>query len=280
MKLTIGFSPCPNDTFIFDAMVNGFIDTPGFEWEPVLEDVETLNRWALEGKLDITKISYGVLADILPQYGMLNSGGAMGRGVGPLLITSKENSHLSIEALSQLPVAIPGEHTTAHLLMSYAMPSFQNKTFKVFHQIEDAILSGSVGSGVIIHENRFTYAAKGLQLVKDLGSHWEQSLHCPIPLGGIAMKRSFPPSLHQRVNDFIKMSLQYARLHWPALGSYVQLHAQEMEEEVQRKHIELYVNDYSTDAGEVGKNAVATLLDVQNRLRAQQQPNPLPIFFL
>jgi 1,4-dihydroxy-6-naphthoate synthase len=280
MKLTIGFSPCPNDTFIFDAMINGLIDTPGFEWEPVLEDVETLNRWALDGKLDITKISYGVLADILPQYGMLNSGGAMGMGVGPLLITSKENSQLSIEALSQLPVAIPGEHTTAHLLMSYALPSFQNKSFSVFHEIEDAILSGSVGTGVIIHENRFTYAAKELQLVNDLGSHWEQSLHCPIPLGGIAMRRSFPAAFHQKINAFIKMSLEYARRQLPTLGTYVQLHAQEMEEEVQRKHIELYVNEYSTDAGIVGKNAVTTLLEVQNRLRSQQHPNPFPIFLL
>lgn len=278
MKLSIGFSPCPNDTFIFDALVNGKIDTAGIQFEAVLEDVETLNQWALAGKLDISKISYGVLPGILSNYGMLGSGGAMGYGVGPLLITTAGNVSLSWEELSQLPVAIPGENTTAHLLLSHALPSFQQKQFMLFHEIEEALLTGKVASGVIIHENRFTYAEKGLVLLKDLGQFWEESLNSPIPLGGIAMKRSFPDSLTQQVNELIKSSLLYAQQHLPVLSDYVRLHAQEMSEEVQRKHIDLYVNDFSQSAGDNGRKAVEVMLQVFQRLRGVAASTWPPVF--
>jgi len=279
MKLSIGFSPCPNDTFIFDALVNGKIDTAGIQFDPVLEDVETLNQWALAGKLDITKISYGVLPGILSNYGMLSSGGAMGYGVGPLLITTAGNAQLPVEELSQLPVAIPGENTTAHLLLSHALPSFQQKKFMLFHEIEDALLTGKVASGVIIHENRFTYREKGLVLLKDLGQFWEESLDSPIPLGGIAMKRNFPASLHRQVDELIRSSLTYAQQSLPTLSDYVQLHAQEMNEEVQRKHIDLYVNDFSKEAGENGMKAVNVLLQVFHQIRGVSAP-VLPTVFL
>jgi 1,4-dihydroxy-6-naphthoate synthase len=245
MKLTIGFSPCPNDTFIFDALINGALDTDGLEFEPVLEDVETLNQWAIAGKLCITKVSYGVVPLILANYGMLNSGGALGMGVGPLLITTPENSQLPIETLRKLPIAIPGENTTAHLLMSYAFPDWQQKKFMVFHEIEAAILSGRVAAGVIIHENRFTYSEKGLVLVKDLGNHWEDSLQCPIPLGGIAIQRKLPPHIQKTVNRLIQQSIELSWQQYPLLSNYVKEHAQEMSEEVMRKHIQLYVNDFS-----------------------------------
>lgn len=279
MKLSIGFSPCPNDTFIFDALVNGKIDTGGIEFEPVLEDVQTLNQWAIQGRLDVTKISYGVLPNILSHYAMLNSGGAMGRGVGPLLITTADNSQLSIEQLSQLPVAIPGENTTAHLLLSHALPAFQQKKFMLFHEIEDALIAGEVASGVIIHENRFTYADKGLVLLNDLGKFWEESLNSPIPLGGIAMKRSFPLDIQRQVDQLIQSSLRQAEEALPELSSYVQLHAQEMDPSVQRMHIDLYVNEFSRNAGEEGKHAVSVLMDAYQRLRGIT-PDAVPNIFI
>lgn len=279
MKLSIGFSPCPNDTFIFDALVNGKIDTGGIEFEPVLEDVQTLNQWAIQGRLDVTKISYGVLPNILSHYAMLNSGGAMGRGVGPLLITTADNSQLSIEQLSQLPVAIPGENTTAHLLLSHALPAFQQKKFMLFHEIEDALIAGEVASGVIIHENRFTYADKGLVLLNDLGKFWEESLNSPIPLGGIAMKRTFPLDIQRQVDQLIQSSLRQAEEALPELSSYVQLHAQEMDPSVQRMHIDLYVNEFSRNAGEEGKHAVSILMDAYQRLRGIT-PDAVPNIFI
>ena len=280
MKLTIGYSPCPNDTFIFDALLNGSLNTDGLEFEPVLEDVETLNQWAIAGKLCITKVSYGVVPHILANYGMLNSGGAMGVGVGPLLITTPENSRLPIETLRKLPIAIPGENTTAHLLMSYAFPDWQQKKFMVFHEIEAAILSGRVAAGVIIHENRFTYSEKGLVLVKDLGKHWEDSLQCPIPLGGIAIQRNLPLHIQRTVNRLIQQSIELAWQQYPLLSNYVKEHAQEMSEEVMRKHIQLYVNDFSLSAGPIGKKAVATLLAVYANIRGISLDNQLPVFIL
>ncbi|MCA6473135.1 MAG: 1,4-dihydroxy-6-naphthoate synthase [Chitinophagaceae bacterium] len=279
MKLSIGFSPCPNDTFIFDALVNGKIDTGGIEFEPVLEDVQTLNQWAIQGRLDVTKISYGVLPNILSHYAMLNSGGAMGRGVGPLLITTADNSQLSIEQLSQLPVAIPGENTTAHLLLSHALPAFQQKKFMLFHEIEDALIAGEVASGVIIHENRFTYADKGLVLLNDLGKFWEESLNSPIPLGGIAMKRTFPLDIQRQVDQLIQSSLRQAEEALPELSSYVQLHAHEMDPSVQRMHIALYVNEFSRNAGAEGKHAVSVLMDAYQRLRGIT-PDAVPNIFI
>ena len=279
MKLSIGFSPCPNDTFIFDALVNGKIDTGGIEFEPVLEDVQTLNQWAIQGRLDVTKISYGVLPNILSHYAMLNSGGAMGRGVGPLLITTADNSQLSIDQLSQLPVAIPGENTTAHLLLSHALPAFQQKKFMLFHEIEDALIAGEVASGVIIHENRFTYADKGLVLLNDLGKFWEESLNSPIPLGGIAMKRTFRLDIQRQVDQLIQSSLRQAEEALPELSSYVQLHAQEMDPSVQRMHIDLYVNEFSRNAGAEGKHAVSVLMDAYQRLRGNT-PDAVPNIFI
>jgi 1,4-dihydroxy-6-naphthoate synthase len=280
MKLTIGFSPCPNDTFIFDALLNGALNTDGLEFEPVLEDVETLNQWAIAGKLSITKVSYGVVPLILANYGMLNSGGAMGMGVGPLLITTPENSRLPIETLRKLPIAIPGENTTAHLLMSYAFPDWQQKKYMVFHEIEAAILSGRVAAGVIIHENRFTYSDKGLVLVKDLGKHWEDSLQCPIPLGGIAIQRKLPLHIQKTINRLIQQSIELGWQQYPLLSSYVKEHAQEMSEEVMRKHIQLYVNDFSLSAGPIGKKAVATLLEVYANIRGISLDAELPVFVL
>ncbi|HET9056211.1 MAG TPA: 1,4-dihydroxy-6-naphthoate synthase [Chitinophagaceae bacterium] len=262
-KFTIGFSPCPNDTFIFDALVNKKIDTEGFDFDVVLEDVETLNQWAKQSKLDISKISYGVFPLIKNEYTLLNSGGAMGKGVGPLLISKKNVAALHID---ECEIAIPGENTTAHFLFSLAFPNAKKKTFIAFHKIEDAILSDKVDCGVIIHENRFTYQKKGLKKILDLGEYWEEQTNCPIPLGGIVIKNTTDKSVISKIDALIKKSIKYAFQHYPDLPDYVKRHAQEMNEEVMRKHIELYVNDFSLHCGDTGKKAIEELLLVYQKL--------------
>ena len=258
MKFTIGFSPCPNDTFIFDALVNGKIDAKGLEFEPVLEDVQTLNQWAIEGRLDVTKLSYGVLPLALPHYRLLNSGSALGMGVGPLLIS--DAVHVSLKVEEQL-IAIPGENTTAHLLFSLKYPQAKRKVFLRYNEIEDFVLSGR-GLGVIIHENRFTYIAKGLQKITDLGDYWEQETKAPIPLGGIVIHKKYDRPLQQKMDLLIKKSIEYAYTNYPELNNYIRENAQEMSEDVMRKHIDLYVNKYSLTLGEEGRAAVLTLLGV------------------
>jgi 1,4-dihydroxy-6-naphthoate synthase len=260
-KLTLGFSPCPNDTFIFDALVNKKIDTGGLDFEVMMEDVQTLNRWALEGKLDVSKVSYGVLPLILQQYNLLDAGGALGKGVGPLLIAKKEIPNLQTD-IGKLQIAIPGEHTTAHMLFSLAFPNAKNKRFMIFSDIESAVLAGKVDCGVIIHENRFTYQQKGLVKLMDLGDFWEQQTGGPIPLGGIVMKKSIDASLHEKINTLIRQSLQYAFDRYPELTDYVRDNSQEMDEEVMRKHIDLYVNHYSLTLGQDGRAAVNTFLKI------------------
>jgi 1,4-dihydroxy-6-naphthoate synthase len=259
MKLTLGFSPCPNDTFIFDALVNKKIDTEGFDLEVYLEDVQTLNEWAMEGRLDVSKISYGVLPLVLDQYDYLNSGGALGKGVGPLLIA---RSSIPREAIPNCTIAIPGENTTAHLLFSQAFPDAKNKVFKVFNEIEDAVLNNEVDAGVIIHENRFTYQQRGLHKIIDLGEYWEQTTGLPIPLGGIVARKSLGAHA-THIDRLIRASVEYAfKHHHKHLSDYVKQHAQEMSEDVMRQHVDLYVNEYSMDLGEKGKQAIEQLLAV------------------
>ncbi len=266
MKLTLGFSPCPNDTFIFDALVNGKIDTDGLEFDVQLEDVQTLNEWAKAGKLDISKISYGVLPLVLHNYVTLNSGGALGKGVGPLLIA---NSKFDIANLQSKTIAVPGVNTTAHMLFSLAFPNANNKQFLVFHEIEEAVLSGKVDAGVIIHENRFTYQDKGLTKLMDLGEYWEQQLQVPIPLGGIIAKRGLGDELAKKIDSLIKQSVEFAFANYPELTDYTRQHSQEMSESVMRQHIDLYVNNYSINLGEEGKKAVTTMLDVYQQLHPE-----------
>ncbi len=262
MKLTLGFSPCPNDTFIFDALVNHKIDTGGLEFDVVLEDVQTLNEWALQEKLDITKISFGVLPLLLNHYTVLNSGSALGKGVGPLLVSNKISDSSKLEDAT---IAIPGENTTAHLLFSLAYPNVKKKKYMVFHEIENAILNGIVDAGVIIHENRFTYQQKGLKKIMDLGEYWEQQLQIPIPLGGIVAHHRLSENTRLQVDQLIRKSVEYAFEKYPLISEYVQLHAQEMEQEVMKQHIDLYVNNYSINLGAEGRAAIEKLLEVAKR---------------
>lgn len=259
MKLTLGFSPCPNDTFIFDALVNNKIDTEGLEFEVLLEDVQTLNNWAKQNKLHLSKISYGSLPLILDNYILLNSGGALGKGVGPLLIAKNK---MDLSKVTDLTIAIPGENTTAHLLFTQAFPAAANKKFLVFNEIENAVLNEEVDAGVIIHENRFTYQKRNLVKLIDLGEFWEEKTNVPIPLGGIVAKRNLPHDLIKKTDALIRKSVEYAFKNYPLITDYVKQHSQEMEESVMKQHIDLYVNNYSIDLGADGKKAVNTLLSV------------------
>jgi len=263
MKFTLGFSPCPNDTFIFDALVNGKIDTGDFEFEPVLEDIQTLNGWAAQGRLDISKLSFPAFFQNEEQYAMLPSGGALGMGVGPLLVAKRM---VQVPDVTHSRIAIPGENTTANFLLSFAFPMARNKSAVLFSGIEDAVLSGEYDLGVIIHENRFTYQQKGLIKVCDLGEVWEERQQAPIPLACIAAKRSLPEDVRLKLGDLIRQSVEYAFTQYPQITEYTRTHAQAMEEEVMRKHIELYVNKYSIDLGEEGNKAIEQLRKVYNAM--------------
>jgi len=263
MNLSLGFSPCPNDTFIFDAMIHQKIDTEGLRFEVVFDDVETLNQKAFRADLDITKLSYHAYAYLTENYVLLHAGSALGFGVGPLLICNQpEYSTMDIESLrlqtSDLRIGIPGKYTTANFLLSTAFPEAKNKIEMKFFEIESALLNNQIDLGVIIHENRFTYQDKGLKKIIDLGEYWEDLTHGPIPLGGIMIKRNLPEEIKQKVNRIIRRSVEYAFDHPDSGFDFIRSHSQEMSTEVIKKHIELYVNKFSIDLGELGRKAVET----------------------
>lgn len=261
MKLTLGFSPCPNDTFIFDALIHHKIDTEGLDFEVIFDDVESLNQKAFKAELDITKLSFHAYAYALNNYVLLDAGSALGFGVGPIFI-SKHPQDLNNP---NLKIGIPGKYTTANFLLSLAYPQLKNKIALVFSDIEQKLLDEEIDLGLIIHENRFTYEEKGLIKVKDLGEYWEEKTECAIPLGGIVMKRSLPDELKQKVNRLIKKSIIFAFENPSSAMPFIKTHAQEMDETVMLKHIELYVNKYSLDLGEAGKKAIRTFFDEANK---------------
>jgi 1,4-dihydroxy-6-naphthoate synthase len=254
--LTLGFSPCPNDTFMFDAMVHGKIDTEGLAFEVVMEDVEALNQQAIRAELDVTKISFAAFTKVTDKYILLNSGSALGNGVGPLVISKTSNLEVQ-DAM----VAIPGVSTTANFLFSIFFPGVKNKVEMIFSEIEDAVLSGKADAGVIIHENRFTYEQRGLNKICDLGELWERETGQPIPLGGIAVKRNLSEDMQQKLNRVMRKSVEYAFANPASSYEYVRQHAQEMNEEVRQKHIALYVNEYSVDLAEKGRKAIDIFLE-------------------
>lgn len=258
MRLTLGFSPCPNDTFIFDALVNKKIDTEGLSFELTIADVEKLNKLAFQHSLDITKVSYYAYACLMQDYIVLDAGSALGNNCGPLLISKPENQNSKIEGLT---IAIPGKYTTANFLLSLAFPEAMNKIEMLFSDIENAILQNNVDAGLIIHENRFTYQDKGLIKIIDLGEYWEAKTGLPIPLGGIVIKRSLPSAISQKVNHVLRKSVEYALANPASSREYVRQYAQEMAENVRKQHIQLYVNNYSISLGNTGRNAVKTLFE-------------------
>ncbi len=261
-KLTLGFSPCPNDTFIFDAMVNDAANSSNLQFDYVMEDVETLNQWAFEGRLDVTKLSYNTLLQVSDKYALLDSGSALGRGVGPLVICTEKTATKMQDLqtfLNGAKIAIPGINTTANLLFSLAWPGAKNKTEVLFSEIESRVLSGEFDCGLVIHESRFTYKQRGLEKLMDMGDWWEKTSGAAIPLGGICIRRDIPHDTAKKVEKLIRESLESSWRNYPELSDFVKNNAQEMEEDVMRKHINLYVNDYSVSLGAEGRKAVDTL---------------------
>jgi len=256
MKLTLGFSTCPNDTFIFDAAVHNKIDTEGIEFDLVLADVEELNKKAFDGEIDITKLSYHAYAYASRNYVLLNSGSALGNNNGPLLISKRK---IYPDEINDLKIAIPGKYTTANLLLGIAFPQVDNKIPYLFSDIETALLDNEIDAGLIIHENRFTYEEKGLKKIIDLGEYWENLTKMPIPLGGIVINRKHDKELQLKVSNIIKRSIEYAYKNPVSSLNYIKQYAQEMDAQVMKKHIELYVNNFSLDLGEQGKLAIKIL---------------------
>jgi len=260
MGLTLGFSPCPNDCFMFDAMVHRRIDLEGLEFDVRMADIEALNAAAFAGQIDVTKLSFHAYAYCIGNYVLLDAGSALGRNCGPLLISSRDIAQDEV-ARGGLRIAIPGKYTTANFLLSLAFPRATGKSQLLFSEIEGAVLDGTVDAGLIIHENRFTYAAKGLKKIIDLGEYWESETGAAIPLGGIVINRALPEDVQQKVNRIMRRSVEYAFANRAASLPFVRANAQEMSEDVMYQHIDLYVNDYSVDLGSEGRRAVEVLFE-------------------
>jgi 1,4-dihydroxy-6-naphthoate synthase len=254
--LTLGYSPCPNDTFIFHALVSGIVTAEGLGFRERLEDVETLNRLAADAALDVTKVSYGAIPHLVREYVLLRSGGALGRGCGPLVVAREP---FTAKGLAGKRIAIPGRNTTANLLLRLFAPNADPGIELVYSDIMPAVERGEVDAGLIIHESRFTYPQHGLVKVVDLGEWWEQATGLPIPLGGILARRSLGGKTIRAVDDAIRRSVEHAFDHPDAWKDYVRAHAQEMDEAVQRQHIDLYVNRFTADLGDEGERAIHEL---------------------
>lgn len=262
MKLKLGFSTCPNDTFIFDAIVNKKIDTQGLDFDIIMADVEELNQMAVKGGLDITKMSFHVYPFVSEKFEILNSGSALGNSNGPLLI-SKSISDL--ENNNNYKTGVPGKYTTANLLLSLAFPQITQKENMLFSDIEDALLNEKIDLGLIIHENRFTYEAKGLKKIVDLGEYWHKTTNLPLPLGGIIIKRELDQATKTKFDRLLYNSIKFAFENPDESFPFVKKHAQEMEKDVMYKHINLYVNEYTRQLGEEGKKAITTMFELASK---------------
>lgn len=263
MTLSLAYSTCPNDTFIFEALVHGRVDTEGMSFDVQLADIKELNGLARMGAVQVCKVSYFAYALLQQQYALLDAGSALGRGCGPLLISKRR---ITPDELPQLRIGIPGADTTAHLLLHYYAPQATNRMVLRFDEIMPAILRGELDAGVIIHESRFVYPQLGLQLVADLGAHWEQQTGAPIPLGGIVAQHCLGAEVVGKLNRSLRRSIEYAIANPQVVMPYVRQHAQEMNDMVMGAHIELYVNDYSVQLGTDGQQAVNKLLHVAQPL--------------
>jgi 1,4-dihydroxy-6-naphthoate synthase len=260
MILTLGFSPCPNDCFMFDAIVHRRIDLEGLEFIVRMADIEALNAAAFAGQIDVTKLSFHAYAYCVDEYVLLDAGSALGRHCGPLLI-SKRDIAVDEVARGDVTIAIPGKYTTANFLLSLAFPRATATTELLFSAIEGALLDGSFDAGLIIHENRFTYARRGLKKIIDLGEYWESETGAAIPLGGIVVNRALPEDVRHTLNRVMRRSVEYAFTNPAASLPFVRDNAQEMSEDVMYQHIDLYVNDYSIDLGREGRRAVEVLFE-------------------
>lgn len=255
-SLTLGYSPCPNDTFIFYALVHGRIGPDNITYRVRLEDVETLNLLALGSELDVTKVSFHAFGFVRDNYVLLRSGGALGKNCGPLLIASQDIAPLDVAGEK---IAIPGMYTTAHLLLNLYLGSGIQVVAMPFFQILDAVQKGICRAGLVIHEGRFTYHKYGLNKILDLGQWWEATTGLPIPLGGIIARRALGVDMIKRLESLIKSSITYSLTHREEPKGYIRSHAQEMDEQVIKQHIDLYVNSYSLNLEKEGRRAVEHL---------------------
>jgi len=259
--ISLGYSRCPNDTFIFYALVKGKIDTGGLRFKEILMDVETLNEVALRAELDMTKVSYHAFGHLREHYCLLRSGSALGRGCGPLIVSKEDCAPKDLQGKR---IAIPGRLTTAYLLLRLFTQDSGIQPSSImdmpFHKIMDSVLNGEVHAGLIIHEGRFTYPSYGLKKVLDLGEWWEKDTGLPLPLGGILAKRSLGADLIKKIDAMLRRSIEYASSHRDEPKAYIKQHSQELEDEVIEQHIKLYVNDYSIDIGDDGLSAVRELM--------------------
>lgn len=256
MKLKLAISSCPNDTFMFDALINKKIETSGYEFDLIIADIEQLNKMAFELLPDITKLSYHSYFKVMGDYQLLNSGSALGKNCGPLIISKHK---IYPDELSDCNIAIPGENTTARLLLSLLFPNVSKTKEYLFSDIEDVVSSNECDAGLVIHETRFTYKDRGLSLVADLGSLWEERFNLPIPLGGIAIKRNLPEYVKLEIDRVLRTSIEFALLNPSSALNFMKQFAQDMNEIVMMKHVDLYVNNYSIDLGEDGKESVIKL---------------------
>ena len=273
--LRLGYSPCPNDTFIFHGLAEGHVSVDPYRLDILLADVEVLNRRVREKTLDISKVSIHAMLHILEDYCLLRSGGALGRGCGPLVVARES---LSLEELRDKPIAIPGKMTTANLLLRLHGVHRGPAVEMSFDRIMPAVANREVDAGVIIHEGRFTYPAMGLKLVLDLGGWWEEQMGVPLPLGGIVIKRGLGPDTARLVQAKIRESLSHARSHPEEAWPYIRAHAQEMEPHVIQQHIDMFVNDYSRDVGIEGEKAIRIILEAASRIEKLPLPNR-PVFW-
>jgi 1,4-dihydroxy-6-naphthoate synthase len=257
MELSLAFSPCPNDTFIFEALVHNRIDTEGLSFRVQHGDIRELNQLAEAGTPDVVKVSFFAYHFIQQQYALLESGAALGRGCGPLLVARRP---ISKEELPEMRIGIPGWHTTAHLLLHTYAPTATKREVMLFHEIMPAVADGRLDAGLIIHESRFTYPDYGLQQIVDLGAYWEETTGKPIPLGGIVAKQSLGAHVHEKLSRVIRRSVEYAYANREVVMPYIQAHAQEMDEAVMNAHIALYVNEFSLDLGKEGHSAIDELM--------------------
>ncbi len=275
MKISIAYSPCPNDTFIFEPLIHGRIPSKNIDWEVHLHDVEELNNFAKKGTYDVTKLSYYAYAHLSNKYQMLSSGSALGHNCGPILIARED---IALDRISELKIAIPGLHTTAYFLLKNAFPDIQRCEVVLFSDIEEAVSAGKYDAGLIIHESRFTFREKGLVQIIDLGEYWERTTGLPIPLGGIAVKRDLPDNLKLEINNLLRQSVEYA-MNFPESGlAYIRAHAQEMDDQVMKSHIQLYVNEYTRDLGENGKSAVNFMIEKISEDVGNMSSNHISLF--
>lgn len=264
MKLELNISPCPNDTFMFDALVNGRIDPEGLRFDVSFADIEQLNLGVIEGRVQVSKISCAVLPLIAPRYRVLDSGSALGRGNGPLLV-SRRGINFSDTSLR---IAVPGFHTTANLLMKKIFPHLRNKEELLFSRIADAVAGGEYDAGVLIHEGRFTYGGKGLRLAADLGAEWERTTGLPLPLGAIVVSRDLPREICEKMEVLLRRSVEYAFGNREASRNFIRGHAQELSPEVVESHINMFVNDFSVSLGDRGRQAVMELTGLDQNIFA------------